>query len=172
MHVWELCLQTLHVYTKLEETKSRTCVAPSRASPHLPSAAWQVGDSFTHGKLSVLMWYGSWAAYSPAVQRCLLVIQTGVGISNPSLTDHVSNETIFSAQCVALHSWPHPLGSLLFSDRLDLATARATSVVLSVRVSVQRHTNQQLVRATIGALVLGCPPLGNSRTRSYHAIGR
>ena len=31
---------------------------------------------------------------------------------------------------------------------------------------------QQLVRATIGALVLGCPPLGNSRTCSYHAIGR
>ena len=39
-----------------------------------------------------------------------------------------------------------------------------------VRVSVQRHTNQQLVRATIGALALGCPPLGNSRTRSYHAM--
>ena len=55
---------------------------------------------------------------------------------------------------------------------LGLATACATSVVLSVRVSVQRHTNQQLVRATIGALVLGCPPLGNSCTRSYHAIGR
>ena len=30
--------------------------------------------------------------------------------------------------------------------------------------------HQQLVRATIGALALGCPPLGNSRTRSYHAM--
>ena len=30
--------------------------------------------------------------------------------------------------------------------------------------------HQQLVRATIGALALGCPPLGNSRTRSYHAV--
>ena len=55
---------------------------------------------------------------------------------------------------------------------LGQTTARATSIVLSGRVSVQRHTNQQLVRATIGALVLGCPPLGNSRTCSYHAIGR
>ena len=90
-----------------------------------------------------------------------------MGISNPSLTDHVSNETIFSAPCVRFirdrtHS-DH-------SDRLDLATARATSIVLSVRVSVQLHTNQQLVRATIGALVLGCPSLGNSCTRSYHAM--
>ena len=30
--------------------------------------------------------------------------------------------------------------------------------------------HQQLVRATIGALALGFPPLGNSRTRSYHAM--
>ena len=89
-----------------------------------------------------------------------------MGISNPSLTDHVSNETIFSAPCVRF------IRDCTHSDRLDLATARATSVVLSVRVSVQRHTNQQLVKATIGTLVLGCPPLGNSRTRSYHAIGR
>ena len=30
--------------------------------------------------------------------------------------------------------------------------------------------HQQLVRATIGALALGFSPLGNSRTRSYHAM--
>ena len=65
-----------------------------------------------------------------------------------------------------------PYRITLVLGQTGLATARATSVVLSVRVSVQRHTNQELVRATIGALVLGCPPLGNSRTRSYHAIGR
>ena len=65
-----------------------------------------------------------------------------------------------------------PTRITLVLGQTGLATARATSVILSVRVSVQRHTNQELVRATIGALVLVCPPLGNSRTRSYHAIGR
>ena len=65
-----------------------------------------------------------------------------------------------------------PTRITLVLGQTGLSSRTCDGVVLSVRVSVQRHTNQQLVRATIGALVLGCPPLGNSRTRSYHAIGR
>ena len=84
-----------------------------------------------------------------------------MGISNLIMS-------IFSAPCVRF------IRDRTYSDHScsGLSYRTCDGVVLSVRVSVQRHTNQQLVRATIGALVLGCPPLGNSRTRSYHAIGR
>ena len=111
------------------------------------------------------------AAYSPAVQRCLLVIQTGVGITH--LITSLMRLFLAHHACASFVTAPTRITLLVLGQTaLGLATACATNVVLSVRVSVQRRTNQQLVRATIGALVLGCPPLGNSRTRSYHAIGR
>ena len=126
-------LLTNTVYTKLEETKSCKCVASPRASPHLPGAAWQIGDSFTHGKRSVLTWYGSWAAHSPAVQWCLLVIQTIQGWALVTQRWPITSlMRLFLAHraCALIRDRTH-CGSLGYSDTLDWATRRATTVLLS-----------------------------------------
>ena len=61
---------------------------------------------------------------------------------------------------------------IALSDRLDLASYRACDEGHLVSSCLCSAPHQQLVRATIGALALGCPPLGNSRTRSYHAMSK